>query len=111
MNIQVAYSEMEKFVSKKFKKEICISGVGANNTLCMSMDNINARVRVVEIRGCDVIVELGIEVGKMVTSEQATRITVHLKEIEALTKTLDLLVVKGITLGETGIKIEADVLD
>lgn len=111
MNIQIAYSEMEKFVSKNFKKEIYISGVGANNILCMSMDNINARVRVVEIIGWDVIVELGIEVGKMVTSEQATRITVHLKEIEALAKTLDLLVVKGITLGETGIKIEADVLD
>lgn len=111
MNIQVAYSEMEKFVSKKFKKEVCISGVETNNTLCVSMDNINARVRVIEIRGCDVIVELGVEVGKMVTSEQATRITVHLNKIEALAKTLDLLIVKEVAFGESGVRIEADVLE
>lgn len=111
MNIQIAYSEMEKFVFKKFKKEVCISGVGANNTLCVSMDNINAHVRVVEIRDCDVVVEIGIEVGKMVTSEHATRITVHLKEIEALAKTLDLLIVKEVAFGESEVRIEADVLE
>lgn len=102
---------MEKFISKKFKKEVCISGVGANNTLCVSMDNINAHVRIVEIRGCDVIVEFRIEYGKMVTSEQATMITVHLNEIEALAKTLDLLVFKKINFGQSGLIIDADVKD
>ena len=111
MNLQVAYSEIEKFISKKFQLDIKVEGVGANNTARVSLSGITADLRAAEIKDSDITFELGFEIGKMITSEQATRFTIHLKDIEALASVLDLLAVKGINFRESGLDVEVDVLE
>lgn len=111
MNLQVAYSEIEKFISKKFQMDIKVEAVGANNTARVSLSGITADLRAAEIKDYDITFELGFEIGKMITSEQATRFTIHLKDIEALASVLDLLAVKGINFCESGLDIEVDVLE
>ena len=111
MNLQVAYSEIEKFISKKFQLDIKVEGVGANNTARVSLSGITADLRAAEIKDSDIPFELGFEIGKMITSEQATRFTIHLKDIEALASVLDLLAVKGINFRESGLDVEVDVLE
>ena len=111
MNLQVAYSEIEKFISKKFQMDIMVEGVGANNTAHVSLSGITADLRAAEIKDNDITFELGFEIGKMITSEQATRFTIHLKDIEGLESVLDLLAVKGINFRETGLDLEVDVVE
>ena len=111
MNLQVAYSEIEKFISKKFQLDIKIEGVGANNTARVSMSGISADLRAAEIKDNDLTFELGFEIGKLITSEQASRFTVHLKDIEGLASVLDMLAVKGINFRESGLDLEVDVLE
>jgi hypothetical protein len=111
MNLQIAYSEIEKFISKKFQMDIKVEGVGANNTARVSLSGITADLRAAEIKDNDITFELGFEIGKMITSEQATRFTIHLKDIEGLESVLDLLAVKGINFRETGLDLEVDVVE
>ena len=111
MNLQVAYSEIEKFISKKFQLDIKVEGVGANNTARVSMSGISADLRAAEIKDNDLTFELGFEIGKLITSEQASRFTVHLKDIEGLEPFLDMLAVKGINFRESGLDLEVDVLE
>ena len=111
MNLQVAYLEIEKFISKKFQMDIKVEGVGANNTARVSLSGITADLRAAEIKDNDITFELGFEIGKMITSEQATRFTIHLKDIEGLESVLDLLAVKGINFRETGLDLEVDVVE
>ena len=111
MNLQVPYSEIEKFISKKFQMDIKVEGVGANNTAHVSLSGITADLRAAEIKDNDITFELGFEIGKMITSEQATRFTIHLKDIEGLESVLDLLAVKGINFRETGLDLEVDVVE
>ena len=111
MNLQIAYSEIEKFISKKFQMDIKVEGVGADNTARVSLSGITADLRAAEIKDNDITFELGFEIGKMITSEQATRFTIHLKDIEGLESVLDLLAVKGINFRETGLDLEVDVVE
>ena len=111
MNLQVAYSEIEKFISKKFQLDIKVEGVGANNTARVSMSGISADLRAAEIKDNDLTFELGFEIGKLITSEQASRFTVHFKDIEGLASVLDMLAVKGINFRESGLDLEVDVLE
>ena len=111
MNLQVAYSEIEKFISKKFQLDIKVEGVGTNNTARVSMSGISADLRAAEIKDNDLTFELGFEIGKLITSEQASRFTVHLKDIEGLESVLDMLAVKGINFRESGLDLEVDVLE
>lgn len=111
MNLQIAYSEIEKFISKKFQLDIKVEGVGANNTARVSLSGITADLRAADIKDNDITFELGFEIGKLITSEQATRFTVHLKDIEGLETVLGLLAVKGINFRESGLDIEVDVLE
>lgn len=109
MNLQVAYSEIERFVSKKFQLDIKIESVGTDNTAHVSMSGMAADLRVAEIKDSDITFELGFEMGKMITSEQAIRFTLHLKDIEALATVLDLLEIKEVTFCDAGIDVEVDV--
>lgn len=111
MNLQVAYSEIEKFISKKFQLDIKIEGVGTNNTARVSMSGISADLRAAEIKDNNLTFELGFEIGKLITSEQASRFTIHLKDIEGLEPVLDMLAVKGINFRESGLDLEVDVLE
>lgn len=111
MNLQVAYSEIERFISKKFQLDIKVEGVGADNTARVSLSGISADLRAAEIKDNDITFELGFEIGKMITSEQATRFTVHLNDIEGLESILGLLAVKGINFRESGLDVEVDVLE
>lgn len=111
MNLQVAYSEIEKFISKKFQMDIKVEGVGTDNTARVSLSGITADLRATEIKDNDITFELGFEIGKMITSDQATRFTIHLKDIEGLKSILDLLAVKGINFRESGLNLEVDVLE
>lgn len=111
MNLQVAYSEIERLISKKYQLDIKVEGVGANNTARVSLSGISADLQVAEIKDSDITFELGFEIGKMITSEQATRFTVHLKDIEGLESILGLLAVKEIDFSESGLDVVVDVLE
>ena len=87
----MVYSEIEKFISKKFPSDIKIESVGADNIARVSQSDTTADLRAAEIKDNDITFELGFEIGKIITSEQATRFTIHLKDIEALASVLDLL--------------------
>lgn len=108
MNLQLSYSELQKIISKNFQKEISIGSV-STNSICISTMGVKVEMYIVEVKNNDIVVELNFEVDRIVSSEQATRIIIHLNEIEALAKTLDLLSVSEVTLDDSGLSIVADV--
>ena len=109
MNLQVPYLEIERLISKKFQKEISIN-YAENNMIHLSGLGIKADVRIAEIINQDIVVELKFEIGKMVVSDQTTRIIIHLRDIESLSNVLEMIILKNVSFSALGPEIEADVM-